>query len=285
MDILSAAQSQTPVVLHASDLHIGAHMPETLARFTRLANSLLPQLIIFSGDLTDGGRAVEYQELAAYLQTFDAPIFIVPGNHDAPVDNMVTRIFQPFAQFDALPAFKNVYQSQAIDVGELRTAGPIQMRLDWSKGITNQRRTDQALRRFCHPKNNASTPQTLPYRILVGHHPIIDAPDVAVSGSVVGGLEALTRCEDFGVDMILSGHTHQSWFGHINGSKILLATAPTLSSPRIRGEGQGFHAYSIGQHDVTCNVWRWDTSDFALEATKIHLRTTKVQRSKEPTNL
>ena len=272
MAITNQNQSQNLSILHASDLHIGAHVPEMLRQFSRLAHSLAPDLVILSGDLTDGGRDLECDILEAYLTVFQVPVFIVPGNHDAPVDNLWARVFSPFERLNTLSAHMGQFRCCGLNVSELRTAAPIQARLDWSKGVATQKRVDRALGRVVRPMASSIKDPTVPFQILVGHHPIVDAPDVRVRGDVIGGQEALTQCHGFGVDLILSGHTHQSWFGRRDGFRPILATAPTLSSPRLRGEAQGFHAYTIAPSEIVCDVWRWDASDFALEMTKVQNR-------------
>jgi predicted MPP superfamily phosphohydrolase len=274
--------AKNTLILHASDLHFGAHIPEMLEQFRHLTQHLAPSLVVLSGDLTDGGRAKEYKELAVYLAALHCPVFIAAGNHDAPVDNLLKRLLSPFADFDALPSYRNSYHANGLEVAELRTAAPIQSRLDWSKGVSTPRRVERALNSFTASLSPSITPSPRPWRIIVSHHPIIDAPEIAVAGRVVGGLAALQACETFGVDLVLSGHTHQSWFGRNERHSVLLATAPTLSSPRIRGEGQGFHAYSFSDHEVLCDVWRWDVTDFALESSKVHVRRPQFQNPKEP---
>jgi predicted MPP superfamily phosphohydrolase len=279
---LMPAPPKNTVMLHASDLHLGAHIPEMLEQFRHMTKRLAPSLAILSGDLTDGGRASEYRELKQYLLTLHCPVFSVPGNHDAPVDNLVKRMLSPFADFDALPSYKNSFQGRGLEVAELRTAAPIQARVDWSKGVSTRARTERALNSFTRNVSPSPTPYPRPWRIVVGHHPIIDAPDVIVAGRVIGGHAALQSCENSGVDLILSGHTHQSWCGRTKSNNVLLATAPTLSSPRIRGEGQGFHAYSFSDHEMLCDVWRWDLTDFALESSKVHLRRPDFHHYTEP---
>ena len=272
------------MVLHASDLHFGAHISEMTDKFRDLANRLMPQLVILSGDITDGGRSDEYREFAAYAATFQCPIFVVPGNHDAPVDNLIKRLVSPFAQFDALPVHRNSFHSASLEVAELRTASPVQARLDWSKGVATLERVERALSSFTRSLSPSTIQCPKRWRIVVGHHPLVDAPDVLVPGDVINGLQALQSCDNFGVDLILSGHTHQSWFGKVSNHHLLLATAPTVSSPRIRGEGQGFHAYSLTDHEILCDVWRWDVFDFAIEASKVHLRRSVSHASEELSN-
>jgi 3',5'-cyclic AMP phosphodiesterase CpdA len=41
-----------------------------------------PDLVLFTGDLTDFGRPEEYAHLKALLALLDLPVFLMPGNHD-----------------------------------------------------------------------------------------------------------------------------------------------------------------------------------------------------------
>lgn len=41
-----------------------------------------PDLVLFTGDLADTGRATEYARLRAHLAALKTPFFLMPGNHD-----------------------------------------------------------------------------------------------------------------------------------------------------------------------------------------------------------
>jgi 3',5'-cyclic AMP phosphodiesterase CpdA len=41
-----------------------------------------PQAVVITGDLSDFGRAAEYDHLAELLQPLDMPVYLLPGNHD-----------------------------------------------------------------------------------------------------------------------------------------------------------------------------------------------------------
>lgn len=41
-----------------------------------------PQAVVITGDLTDFGRPAEYAHLAELLAPLDAPVYLLPGNHD-----------------------------------------------------------------------------------------------------------------------------------------------------------------------------------------------------------
>ena len=46
-------------------------------------NHSQPDMIILTGDITGNGYYVEFQQATKYLELFEAPLFAVPGNHDA----------------------------------------------------------------------------------------------------------------------------------------------------------------------------------------------------------
>lgn len=250
-----------PTVLHASDVHLGTHLHDRLEAFVALANRLAPSLIVLTGDLTDGGRDAEYRLADAFLKRLPGPLLSVPGNHDAPVSDLIARFSAPYRRFGALRGAVMDIRLPTMSVAALPTAKAVQMRLDWSKGVATVQATQRALATL--PPGRARR-----WRIIAGHHPLIDPPDTAVKGDVLGGWAALEAADKHGVDLSLAGHTHESFIGNPHTElSILLGVAPTLASPRLRGEAQGFHVYTLLDDGLDCDVWRWSTSDFALEKT------------------
>ena len=46
-------------------------------------NNLGPDMIILTGDITNNGYLVEFEQAKNYLEMFEAPLFAIPGNHDS----------------------------------------------------------------------------------------------------------------------------------------------------------------------------------------------------------
>jgi 3',5'-cyclic AMP phosphodiesterase CpdA len=253
--------SISPTILHASDIHFGAHLDDRVEAFVRLAHQLLPSLIVLTGDLTDGGRKAEYRLADAFLKRLPGPLFVVPGNHDAPIGDLIARFSVPYGRFRRLRGASLGIRLPAVSVASLQTAKAVQMRLDWSKGVVKPEMTHRALTNL--PKGRERR-----WRIIAGHHPLIDPPNATVKGDVFGGQAAIEAAERHGVDLSLAGHTHESFIGRLRDDLgILLGVAPTLASPRLRGEGQGFHHYTLLEDGLDCDVWRWNDLGFALEKT------------------
>ena len=73
------------IIAHISDLHISddAFDEAVFMQAVTEINNLQPDMIILSGDVTNNGYYRQYQQAIKYLDMFDAPLFAVPGNHDA----------------------------------------------------------------------------------------------------------------------------------------------------------------------------------------------------------
>ena len=83
-----------PVLVQLSDLHVGSpHLAGRgvpaigpLRRVLAAVDALgvTVDLVLATGDLTDHGRPEEYRELLALLDSWGAPVVLLPGNHDDP---------------------------------------------------------------------------------------------------------------------------------------------------------------------------------------------------------
>src|SRR5690349_3217699 len=83
------------LLAQVTDMHIKAggklsyRVVDTEAALARCVAQLLglpqrPDAVLFSGDLTDFGRADEYENLARLIAPLAMPVFLMPGNHDDP---------------------------------------------------------------------------------------------------------------------------------------------------------------------------------------------------------
>jgi 3',5'-cyclic-AMP phosphodiesterase len=108
-----------PVLLaQLSDLHIGTHengvdpVPrlETVVEAVRsLPNEV--DAVLVSGDLTHDGGQPEFQLVRQLLERLDAPLHVMPGNHD---DRALTR------EVFGLPGTGSEPVNYSVEIGELR---------------------------------------------------------------------------------------------------------------------------------------------------------------------
>ncbi|NJM33659.1 MAG: metallophosphoesterase, partial [Rhodomicrobium sp.] len=104
-------------------------------------------------------------------------------------------------------------------------------------------------------------------RIVATHHPLVfieGLPRARPARRAVRALEAL-RAE--GVEMLLSGHTHQAFAVSLaqNAGRLLAVGAPTALSHRVRGEANGFWLIEIGPRAFELNLNRFDDDAFVPE--------------------
>ena len=84
----------TTLLLQLSDPHIrepgrlaygrintAPYLAEAVASVNRLPQA--PHAAVITGDLTDFGRAAEYEHLRALLTPLNMPVYLLPGNHDS----------------------------------------------------------------------------------------------------------------------------------------------------------------------------------------------------------
>ncbi len=96
------------LIAQLSDAHVGIDPADlggldTLAALRRAVAHVLtlapaPDVVLFTGDLTERGIAAEYAQVVQALSPLPMPVYAVPGNHDDPsVAREVMRRFMPVA--------------------------------------------------------------------------------------------------------------------------------------------------------------------------------------------
>jgi 3',5'-cyclic AMP phosphodiesterase CpdA len=75
------------VIAHVSDNHFGNEEQEPTARNAAVMDHLLamdprPDVLVVSGDVADHGLPDEYAAARAWLDRWDGPLAVCPGNHD-----------------------------------------------------------------------------------------------------------------------------------------------------------------------------------------------------------
>jgi 3',5'-cyclic AMP phosphodiesterase CpdA len=78
---LSDPHVKSPGQLLYDRIDTAGYLGRAVAHVLRL--DPLPDLVIMTGDLVDGGRAEEYALLRQLLAPLPMPLYVIPGNHDA----------------------------------------------------------------------------------------------------------------------------------------------------------------------------------------------------------
>lgn len=242
-------------VVHISDLHFGRVDEPLLKPLAALIHSVEPHAVVISGDLTQRARSAEFKEARAFLDTLPSPQIVVPGNHDVPAINLAARLFRPLAKYkryiteDLAPFFMD----DEIAILGINTARSLTIK----GGRIAMHQIEDMRARMCAVSEEV-------VKIVVTHHPF-DLPDNSHHTDIVGrahlAMQTIVTC---GVDMILSGHLHQSHIGHaakrfkVNGQSALIVQAGTATSTRGRGEPNAFNLIRIDGQQVSVEQLAWD---------------------------
>ncbi|MDQ6645966.1 MAG: metallophosphoesterase, partial [Pseudomonadota bacterium] len=191
-------------LLHLSDLHFGRIDASLLDPLCAFAGALDPDLVVVSGDLTQRARTAQFEQARQFLDTLPRPQIVVPGNHDVPLHNLISRFANPRGKFQRIitPDVLPTYVDGEIGVVGINTSRSLTLK----GGRINTRQIGSVFAAF-----NAMDAGLV--KIVVSHHPF-DLPDTPHTRDLVGraplAMEAFARC---GVDLLLAGHLHTSQVG------------------------------------------------------------------------
>lgn len=256
-------------LLHLSDLHFGRVDPALMAPLKARIDQLAPDVVAVSGDLTQRARSHQFQAARAFLDTLPRPQIVVPGNHDVPLYNVLSRFLRPLDKYrryirdDLAPE----YVDQRIAVLGVNTARS----LTFKHGRIGHGQIAQLRERL------AGLPPNL-IKVVVTHHPF-DLPPHLKSGDLVRrGPLAMAMFADCGVDLLLAGHLHTSHAGNtaarhrIAGYAALMVQAGTATSTRGRGEANSFNLLRIEPGRITVERYGWLRASFELAGAETFVR-------------
>lgn len=254
------------VVVHLSDLHFGRVDAGMVEPLVEAVERLRPDVIAISGDLTQRARPPEFQQARAFLENFQVPLVVVPGNHDVPLYDLYRRFVKPLDRFYRF--ITDVREPSFID-REIAVIGINTARsLTWKGGRVNHTQIMTVRNVLC-----ALDPDVI--RIVVTHHPF-DLPKGYSSLEVVGRSRmAMSRLAECGADILLSGHLHVTHISdtvhryNIHGHSALVVQAGTASSNRHRGERNSFNCLRVDGRAVTIEHWTWSDEKHGFTRTDV----------------
>lgn len=237
----------------AADLHFGS-VPEGLAaELHQVIEAEMPDAVVIAGDLTLRARRREFEQAKIWLSAFKAPTLVVPGNHDLPYFNLVQRFRNPFHRFHhaaGRASLMPVIERKGGMVLGFNTARSWQPHFRWQEGAARTRDIEAA-------KAALSALPADSFKAVAVHHPLMKVPGFPRAEPVRRAELALAAFVECGVDLVMSGHIHQSYAveTNVNGRTMLAVGAPTALSARMRGEANGFWIIEAGQGTILCTLW------------------------------
>jgi 3',5'-cyclic AMP phosphodiesterase CpdA len=241
-------------LIQLSDLHFGRIDQALIAPLIALVKKLEPDVVVVSGDLTQRARTEQFKAARAFLDALPTPQIVVPGNHDIPLHNVVSRFMRPLDKYrryitdDLAPA----YVDEEIAVLGINTAR--------SLTIKNGRINEQQL---AHLRERIDALGDHITKVIVTHHPF-DLPEHYDDSDLVGRAPmAMQLFARHKVDLLMAGHLHASHAGNLSeryelsGYSALAVQAGTATSTRGRGESNSFNLIRIDSPRIVIERFAW----------------------------
>ena len=223
------------LIAHISDLHVSnSDFDEDIfMQAVTEINQLNPDMIILTGDITENGYYKEFKQATRYLELFEAPLFAVPGNHDA--RNLG---YQTFEELIGERSWKLTLGDEFTVIG-LDSSTPDENggQIGRPQHMWLEHQLDE-----CVINENFS--------IVALHHHVVSIPNTGRERNVLADagdiLSTLTTHE---VDLILSGHKHVPNIWKLN--KTIIVNAGSLCSDKLRGKNfNSYNVYNISDDEI-----------------------------------
>ena len=244
------------LVVQLSDPHVGADWGDgdpvaTLADTVAAVRALEPNpdAVLISGDLADNAADAEYEQLRELVSRIDAPLYVLPGNHD---DRAALRRHFGVSGADDQPV------QYAVDVGPVRLAVVDSMRVGEDRGELDVDRLawlEEAL---------ADAPETP--TVLALHHPPLTTgiPGFDEMGLPPADQETLGMVVErhSQVSRIVAGHLHRPVAAELHGRSVLVAPSTYVQARldfgaeeiRFSAEPPGFAVHALLDGELVSHV-------------------------------
>lgn len=190
-------------LLHLSDVHFGPpHRPQVAEGVLALIEERGPDLVVISGDLTQRAKPEQFREAREFVDRIPSPCLAVPGNHDVPLYRFWERIFAPFE------AYRRNFDHDLEPVLERDGVAILGVNTAHGWTLKEGRISSRRLRRL--EEQLGGLPATA-FKIVVAHHQLVPPPGFGSQRVLVNAEETAEVLARGGVDLVLSGHLHQTY--------------------------------------------------------------------------
>jgi 3',5'-cyclic-AMP phosphodiesterase len=244
------------LLIQLSDPHIGADWGDgdSVAMLAAAVESVRalepnPDAVLISGDLADHATDVEYEQVRELLAPLEAPLYVLPGNHD---DRLMLR-----HHFD-VPGADGESVQYAVDLGPLRLvvldskrvgedSGELDAdRLAWLEATLAAAPSTPTLLAMHHPPLATGIPAFDNF----GLHPA----DRRALGKVVEAHPQVRR--------IVAGHMHRAISAELGGRSVLAVPSTYVQARlefgaeeiEVSGEPSGFAVHTLLDGELVSHV-------------------------------
>jgi 3',5'-cyclic AMP phosphodiesterase CpdA len=249
-------------IAHLSDLRFGAIEAPLLDALERDLETLAPDLIVVSGNLTRRGSAESFAAARGFLDGFGVPNVAVPGPRDSYDLNPVTRFFNPLRRWkaaissDVAPLFEH---QEVVVLGINTSRSALGKRLSAAQA--------SVIRNKLGGREQVT--------VLVSHNPLVSRPASGTTTAVrmeSKDLRVVASC----VDVVLAGH---ETIGSPQDTRVayrvldrqsIVAQAGITPSSRGRDTEPYYNAVRIDGDKVSLAVRLWRGAAFEEQGSKTY---------------
>jgi 3',5'-cyclic AMP phosphodiesterase CpdA len=223
-----------------------------------LAAARRPDLVVVSGDLTQRAKPAQFEAARDFMARLPAPALAVPGNHDVPLYRFWERIFDPYG------AYRRHFGAELEPV--FRDEEMLVVGVNTAHGWTLKDGRIPLRRLLAVGEMLAATAETT-FKVVVAHHHLIPPPNFGTQRVLTNAYEAIDLFSSAGVDLILSGHQHQTYIGNSEEfypkgrPPVVILHSGTTTSNRGRGgerEKNTCNWIQVDGESMIVSHCRWD---------------------------
>jgi 3',5'-cyclic AMP phosphodiesterase CpdA len=251
-------------IIHISDLHFGAEEVKIVDALLSDINSLEPNLVIVSGDLTQRARSDQYIAAAEFLEKINSFQIVVPGNHDISLWNIFRRFFRPLKKFKKYISDEEfpIYKDEEMIIVGINSARSLTIK----SGRISVEQIDHLKNIFC----DVPEPR---FKGVVVHHNLIPSPEVKKHKMLGRAGLFIQELDNCGIDMMFSGHLHKGYSGDVqkfykDANSIIVAQAGTATSSRVRDEENSYNIVEVDADETIIKIMKFKNGNFVLNTTK-----------------
>ncbi len=188
------------LLLQVSDPHFGTERQVVVEALVRLTQTLRPDVLLLSGDITQRATRGQFAAAQAFVQRLQVPhCLAVPGNHDIPLIHLPLRLLRPYARYRA--AFGTELEPSLETEDLLLLAVNTTRWWRHEDGQLSAAQIERVARRLAQAKPDQR-------RVVMVHQPLVVTRPEDEKNRLHGHAAALHAWGAAGVDLILGGHIH-----------------------------------------------------------------------------
>lgn len=245
-------------IAQISDTHFGTEVTDVVGALESSLKELNPDLVLLSGDITQRARKSQFMAAKKFLEATGKPYFTIPGNHDLPLFDIITRFTRPYRfykDFFGKREFIHVQDNVAL-VG-LDATHPWHHKMG-SLNLPHVSRILTEARSKLEPKG----------LLLVSvHQPLLTAWREDRTEEMIGESKIANLFSEHGVDAVISGHVHvpliclsDKAYPDLPRSFVHIGAGTAISHRTREGEPNSFNVIQADAAAATINVAQYDYS-------------------------